>query len=277
MKRPSAFAVATCVVLAFLYGPIVVVIVDAFNANATLTSWGGLTTHWFDSAFSNPDTWSALWLSVRVALASTALSLLIAVPAGLWARRAGRRGRGLLDATTYMRIVLPEVVAAVGLFLLFRRLDIALGTWTIIVGHVVFNSAYATIVIQARVAALQEGSATAGTLEEAAADLGATPWRAFRRVTLPLLRPAIVVAGLLTFTFSFDNVITSAFLAGDDATLPVRIFGLIRFHVTPEVNAIAAGVMLITLVTFVLAVAIVGLRGGAALVGGARSTERASA
>jgi len=267
MRRPSGLALVAMVVLAFLYLPIVVVVANAFNADRTLTHWGGLTTHWFSVAFSDSATWSALWASVRIALASTAVSLLIAVPAGLWARRATLRGRAVLDTTTYVRIILPEIVAAVGLFLLFRRFDLGLGMWTVVAGHVVFNSAYATIVIQARMATLST------TLEEAAADLGATPWRAFRRVTLPLLRPAIIVAGLLAFTFSFDNVITSAFLGGDQATLPVMVFGLMRFHVTPAVNAIAAGVMLITLVTFVLATAVVGLRSSASLITGSRAPE----
>jgi ABC-type spermidine/putrescine transport system permease subunit II len=253
----------SALVLAFLYAPIVVVVLNAFNGNRTLTSWGGFTGRWFHQAFSDPAVWSALWTSVRVALASTAVSLLIAIPAGLWTRRARARARALLDASTYMRIVLPEVVAAVGLFLLFRRLNVPLGMWTIVAGHVVFNSAYATIVIQARVATLTT------TLEEAAWDLGAAPWRAFRRVTVPLLRPAIIVAGLLIFTFSFDDVVTSAFLSGNDVTLPVMIFGLMRFHVTPEVNAIGAGVMLITLVTFALATALVGLRAGTSMLAGA--------
>jgi ABC-type spermidine/putrescine transport system permease subunit II len=173
----------------------------------------------------------------------------------------------MLEASTYMRIVLPEVVAAVGLFLLFRRLHVPLGMWTIAAGHVVFNSAYATIIIQARIATLTT------TLEEAADDLGASPWRAFRRVTLPLLRPAIVVAALLIFTFSFDDVVTSAFLSGDDVTLPVLIFGLMRFHVTPEVNAIGAGVMVITLVTFTLATVLVGFRAGTSMLAGARTSD----
>jgi ABC-type spermidine/putrescine transport system permease subunit II len=267
LHRPSGLALATVVVLAFLYLPIAVVVANAFNADRTLTHWGGLTFEWFSAAFGDHATWSALWESVRIAAVSTVLSLVIAVPAGLWARKASLRGRSLLDATTYIRIILPEIVAAVGLFLLFRRFDLALGMWTVVIGHVVFNSAYATIVIQARMATLST------TLEEAAADLGATPWRAFRRVTLPLLRPAIVVAALLSFTFSFDNVITSAFLGGDQATLPVLVFGLMRFHVTPAVNAIAAGVMLITLVTFVLAAAVVGLRSSASLLTGARAPE----
>jgi ABC-type spermidine/putrescine transport system permease subunit II len=132
---------------------------------------------------------------------------------------------------------------------------------------VVFNSAYATIVIQARVATLST------ELEEAAADLGAIPWRAFRRVTLPLLRPAVIVAALLIFTFSMDDVVTSAFLSGNSVTLPVLIFGLMRFHVTPEVNAIAAGVTVLTLATFSLATALLGLRVGTSMVAGAQPEE----
>ncbi len=154
----------------------------------------------------------------------------------------------MLDATTYMRIILPETVLAIGLFLLLRRYDVGLGVVTIVIGHVVFNSAYATIVIQARMSTLSE------TLEQAAADLGATPWRVFRRVTLPLIMPAVIVAGLLVFSFSVDDVVTSLFLGGPNAeTLPVLLLGLIRLHVTPEVNAIGVLVMLTT--TALLAVA----------------------
>lgn len=267
LKRPSALAVITGAVLVFLFAPIVVVVLNAFNKNRTLDSWGGFTGHWFHQAFFDPAVRSALWVSVRVALASTAISLAIAIPAALWTRRAGPRARALLDGTTYMRIVLPEIVAAVGLFLLFRRINFPLGLPTIVIGHVVFSSAYATVVIQARVATLST------TLEDAARDLGARPWRAFRRVTLPLLRPAVIVAGLLIFTFSMDDVITSAFLSGDTVTLPVMIFGLMRFHVTPEVNAIAAGVTALTLVTFSLATALIGLRFGASIVAGAQPAE----
>jgi ABC-type spermidine/putrescine transport system permease subunit II len=248
VRRPTGLGLIALVVLGFLYLPIVVVVANAFNADRTLTHWGGLTTHWFAVAFGDSATWAALWASVRIALVSTTISLLIAVPAGLWARRATFRGRAVLDGTTYVRIILPEIVAAVGLFLLFRRFDLGLGMWTVVVGHVVFNSAYATIVIQARMATLST------TLEEAAADLGANRWRVFRRVTLPLLMPAVVVSALLCLTFSLDDVITSQFLGGTDAqTLPVLVLGKIRLHVTPEVNAIGTGLMLITLLTFLIA------------------------
>lgn len=268
MRRPSFSAVCTALVLAFLYAPIVVVLANAFNANRSLLGWGGFTFDWFDTAFSNEETVTALWVSVKIAVLSTLLSLVIAVTAGLWARRASPRWLATLDATTYMRIVLPEIVIAVGLFVLFRRLEIQFGLITVVIGHVVFNSAFATVIIQARLATLTT------TLEEAAADLGARPRRVFTRVTLPSLMPAILVAGLLTFTFSFDNVITSSFLAGDTAPLPVRVLGLIRFRLTPEVNAIAAGVMLITLVSFVLAVAAIGLRGAGTTLMGVRLRGR---
>jgi ABC-type spermidine/putrescine transport system permease subunit II len=196
--------------------------------------------------------------SVEVALISTAISLVIAVSAGLWWRRASSRARKVLDATTYMRIVLPEVVMALALFLILTRYQVALGVPTIVAGHVVFNSAYATLIIQARLATMNE------VLEEAASDLGASRWRVFRRVTLPQLMPAVTVAALLVLSFSFDDVVTSLFLGGANAeTLPVLLLGLIRLHVTPEVNAIASGVTIITLVTFSLAAAIVSLRGAA--------------
>jgi len=152
-----------------------------------------------------------------------------------------------------------------------RRLDVTLGVTTVIIGHVVFNSAYATIILQARMATLT------ATLEEAAADLGASPWRVFRRVTLPLLVPAILVATLLTFTFSFDDVIVSQFLGGTNAeTLPVLLLGKIRLSVTPEVNAIGAGVMLITLISFALAALVAAFRptGAGTLLGFGRRPAR---
>jgi ABC-type spermidine/putrescine transport system permease subunit II len=255
-QRAPALAAFTVLVFAFLYVPIGVVFLNAFNDDELLTRWGGFTSRWVRGAFENERVRDDFKTSLVIALFSTVLSLGLAVTAALWWRAASARLRAVLDAATYMRIILPEVVAALSLFVFFRRLDVELGAATIIAGHVVFNSAYATVIVQARLATLTS------TLEEAAADLGARPSRVFFRVTLPLLMPAILVAALLTFTFSFDDVITSSFLAGSGAeTLPMFLFGLVRFHVTPEVNAIGAGVMLITTVSFALAVLVVGARG----------------
>jgi ABC-type spermidine/putrescine transport system permease subunit II len=255
---PSPTAAFTGLVFVFLYLPIGIVVLNSFNADSALIGWGGFTGKWYSQAFSDQRVRDDFITSVEVALLATAISLVIAVSTGLWWRRAGRRARRLMDATTYMRIVLPEVVMALALFLILRRYDVALGVPTIVAGHVVFNSAYATLIIQARLATMTE------VLEEAAADLGAPPRRVFRRVTLPLLMPAVIVAALLTLSFSFDDVVTSLFLGGTNAeTLPVLLLGLIRLHVTPEVNAIASGVTTITLVTFALTAVVISLRGAA--------------
>jgi ABC-type spermidine/putrescine transport system permease subunit II len=244
-------------VFAFLYAPLILVFVNAFNRDELLVHWEGFTIDWFRGAIANERVQDDFRTSVLVASLATGVALVIAVTAGLWWRGASPRMRHLLDGTTYMRIVLPEVVAAVALFVLFRRLDLELGVATIVAGHVVFTSAYATVIIQARLATLDL------MLEEAAADLGAPPLRVFRRVTLPLLWPAIIVAALLCFSFSFDDVVTSTFLGGTGAeTLPMYLLGLARFRITPEVNAIGAGVMIITMLSVALALLVVAFRWG---------------
>lgn len=267
--RLSFPGAVTMLALGFLYVPLVLVFANAFNADEDLISWGGFTLEWFDSVLSDPRMRSDFRTSVTIAAATTLLSVTIGVTAALWARRASGRLRAFLDVTTYTRLVLPEIVIAVGLFVLFRRLELPLGTGAIVLGHTVFNSALATVIIQARLATFGT------TLEEAAGDLGARPHRVFLRVTLPQLWPAIVVAGLLVFTFSMDDVITSQFLAGGNAeTLPMLIMGLIRFQITPTVNAVGVIVMAVTLAAFLLALALVGLRSGAmGMFGGGRQED----
>lgn len=249
-----------------LYVPLVLVVLNAFNKDVLLSHWGGFTWHWVSQTISSGRVRHDFVTSVLVAALSSLISLAIAVPAGLWARRASPRGRRLLDATTYMRIVLPEIVAALGLLIFFQRLGLPLGILAVTIGHVVFNSAYAIVIIQARLATMTT------VLEDVAADLGARPWRVFRRVTFPFLVPALTVAWLLSFTFSFDDVITSSFLAGSNTeTLPMLIFGLARFRVDPQVNAIGAGLMVITLSLLALTLVLAGGRvGGGLLLGTAR-------
>jgi spermidine/putrescine transport system permease protein len=254
-RLPKPRVIFTALVMVCLYAPIVLVLVYSVNKDTALLHWKGFTWHWYKQAFNDATVRDDFVTSLKVALLSTAISLVIAIAAGLWIRRASRRARRWFDALTYSRIVLPEVVFALGLFVLFKKLAIPFGVGAIVLGHVVFNSAYATIIIQARFATMSE------TLEEAAADLGANRWRVFRRITLPLLMPAIIVAALLITTFSFDDVIVSQFLGGTTAeTLPVLVLGKIRLHVTPEVNAIGSGLMIITLVTFATAALLTAVR-----------------
>lgn len=245
LRLPRAGTAFTSLVMIFLYAPIITVLVYSVDKDPLLIHWLGFTTKWYRQAFDDPQVRRDLLTSLQVAGLSTVISLVLAVTAGLWARDASPRARRIFDAFTYSRIVLPEVVFALGLLVLFSKLHIAYGVIAIVLGHVVFNSAYATVIIQARLASLNR------SLEEAAADLGANPWRVFRRVTLPLLMPAVIVAGLLAVSFSFDDVIVSQFLGGSNAEpVSVLILGMIHLHVTPEVNAIGAGLMFITLLTF---------------------------
>ena len=254
-RRVTVSGVITTLVMIFLYAPIVAVVVFSVDRDPLLLHWTGFTVHWYDVAVHDPEVSADFVTSLEAAALSTVLSLAVAITAGLWFRRASARARRMFDLLTYSRIVLPEVLVALGLFALMQKLGIPLGLWAIIVGHVVFNSAYATVIIQARFATLGM------SLEQAAADLGASPWRVFRRVTMPLLRPAVLVAALLAISFSFDDVVSSLFLGGTSVeTIPVLLFGMIRLHVTPEVNAIGAGQMLITTVTFAMAGLITVLR-----------------
>lgn len=245
LHPPRLSSAFTTLVMICLYAPIVTVLVYSVDKDPNLISWKGFTTQWYVQAFDSSQVRSDMLTSLKIAALSTVISLVIAICSGLWARGASPRARQIFDAFTYSRIVLPEVVFALGLLVLFNKLHIAFGIGAIVVGHVVFNSAYATVIIQARLAALSS------SLEEAAADLGANRWRAFRRVTLPLLMPAVLVSALLTVSFSFDDVITSQFLGGSNAEpISVLLLGMIHLHVTPEVNAIGSALMLITLVSF---------------------------
>ncbi len=243
------------VVYGALFAPIVVVVINSFNADERLTSWGGFTVEWYRAAVTDERVRTDALASARIAVVSTAIAVAIGLAAALWSRRAGARGRLLLDASTLVRFALPEVVVALGLFLSIRRLDVEFGFWTIVIGHVVINSALATVIFRARMSGIDHG------LEDAAADLGAGPWYTFCRVTLPQLLPAIGVATLLCITFSLDNVIVSQFLGGTRVeTLPVLLLGLIRLRVTPLINAIGVLAMIATLISFAAAVGLVGLR-----------------
>ncbi|MEV8379022.1 ABC transporter permease [Kribbella sp. NPDC056861] len=239
--RPRLATIVTGLVLLALYAPIVLVAANSLNADDRLASWAGATSRWWVEMAGDPRVRTDLGTSLLVGVGTTCLSVTLALLEALWWRGASRRGRRLLEASTFARIILPEVVLALALFLAAQQLGLPLGVGAIMVGQAVFCSAYATIVLQAR---LQ----TIGTsLEEAAADLGAPPHRVFGRVTLPLLASAILAASLLVLSFSFDDVVVAQFLGGTQAeTLPVLLLGKIRLTVSPQVNAIGTALMLTT-------------------------------
>jgi spermidine/putrescine transport system permease protein len=249
LRRHIFAVVAGLAVLLFLWIPLFSVVINSFNKNVIMTGWSGFTTHWYHQAFHNQPVRAGVVTTLIIGAISTAASLVLSVTAGLWWRHASGRARRVFDALVYARIILPEVVFATALFFFFNLIHLRLGIAAIIIGHTVWNSAYATLIIQARIMGLDPA------LEEAAADLGATPWRAFRRVTAVLLLPGVVTAGLLALTFSFDDVVTSFFMAGAaTAPLPIVLFGLIRFQITPEINAVGVLFMLFTVAMMSLAV-----------------------
>jgi spermidine/putrescine transport system permease protein len=249
IRRHPVAAPLSLLILLFMWVPLIVVAVNSFNTQAIMAGWGGYTTRWYHLALHDQDVRKGLQSTLIIAVASSILSLVVAVTGALWWRRASPRARAVYDGLIFARIILPEVVFATALFFLFLKIHFNLGLTAIVIGHTVWNSAYAAIIVQARMAGLDPA------LEEAAADLGATPWRTFRRVTLSALMPAIIAAGLLAFTFSFDDVVTSVFLQGAaDSPLPVVILGMIRFRITPEINAIGLLVMLFTVTLMSVAV-----------------------
>lgn len=241
IRRHPVSAALSALVIAFLWVPLVVVILGSFDGNSLLTTFSGVTGRWYTQALGDSNVRAGLETTLILAVLSAVLSLAVAVSGALWWRKAPRRARAFYDGLVYARIVVPEVVFASALFFLFLKLHFALGLPAMVVGHAVLNSAYATLIIQARLMGLDPA------LEEAAADLGATPWRAFRRVILATLMPAIIAAGLLAFTFSLDDVVTSYFLQGtSQSPLPIVLLGMIRFRITPEINAVGVFVMFLT-------------------------------
>ncbi len=250
IKRHPVSAGLSVLVVLFLWIPLIAVIIGSFDSNSLLTGWSGATAHWYRQALSDSNVRAGFETTLIIAVLSALLSLLVAVSGGLWWRHAPRRARVFYDGLVYARIVVPEVVFASALFFLFLKIHFALGLPAIVIGHAVLNSAYSTLIIQARLVGLDPA------LEEAAADLGATPWRTFRRVTLINLMPAIIAAGLLAFTFSLDDVVTSYFLQGtSQSPLPIVLLGMIRFRITPEINAVGVFVMFLTVALMSLAVA----------------------
>lgn len=266
LRRHGFVAFVSVLAVVFLWAPLAMVAVNAFNRNELLTGWEGATLRWFGDAFDDAQVRDALRQTLVIGVLSTALTLPLAVSAVLWWRHATRRARRWFDALVYLNVILPEVVFASAIFLLFVRVHIATGLAAVVIGHSVWNTAYAILILQARLSAIDPA------LEEGAADLGANAWEVFRRVTIPALLPGILVAALIAFTFSFDDVVTSFFLSGSSVnTLPLVLFGLIRFHVTPEINAIGVLVMtftaLMTLVSYLILSRVSRLRRGALPVG----------
>jgi spermidine/putrescine transport system permease protein len=234
-------------VLAFIFAPIAVVVRYAFNPSQFFV-WppAGFTLGWFDKALNNPPLLEAFWNSVVIALATTGLSTALGTLTAFGIVRYLRTGRRALNALILLPIVTYGIIAAVSLLIFFNSLNLEAGVGTTILGHTTYLFSFVVVVLTARLLNFDV------SLEEAAMDLGARPARTFVDITLPLVMPAIVAGALFVFTLSFDDFILSFFLIGSSNTLPTYIFAMIRYFMTPEVNAIATIVILISMMFAVL-------------------------
>jgi spermidine/putrescine transport system permease protein len=242
----------TAIVYAFLYLPIVIVVLFSFNANRLATIWTGVSTEWYGLALGDEVVQSALLNSFSVALPNAILATLFGTMAALGLQRVGRKLRAVFDGLTYVSIIVPEIVIALSTLVLFASsfsfindslgTRIQLGIPTIIAAHMLFNISIVLLLVRARLSGMDR------TLVEASYDLYASPWRTFRQITFPQLLPAIVAGFLLAFTFSFDDYVITSFVSGPgSSTLPIFIFGQVKRGVSPETNAVATMMLLFTL------------------------------
>jgi ABC-type spermidine/putrescine transport system permease subunit II len=248
---PSLLGGYSALVYAFLFFPILIVVIFAFNSGSNVASFEGFSTEWFSRALEDDTITSAIGRSLRIALASAIVATVFGTAAALALSRVSRRVRNPFDVLVFLTLVVPELVIAVSALIFFVNVGFELGLVTMFLAHTVFNASLVLLVVRARFVSM-------GTsLEEASRDLGASAAATFRQITLPRLAPAIVAGAMLSFTFSFDDIVISNFTAGaGNDTWPLRILAGIRFGLRPDLNAAA---------TMMLAVTLLGL-GGAALI-----------
>lgn len=236
MRRSRIDSTALVFGFAFLYLPILILVVFSFNASRLVTVWGGFSTRWYEGLWSNQPLMDAAWISLRIAFVSASAATFLGLLAAIALVRFGRfRGRTLFAGMLAAPIVIPEVILGLSLLLLFVSLDIERGFWTVTIAHTTFCTCFAAIIIRSRLMTFDRA------LEDAAADLGCPPLRTFMSVTLPIIAPAVAAAWLLSFTLSIDDLVIASFTSGPGATtLPMRIYSSVRLGVTPEINAISA-------------------------------------
>ncbi len=244
MTRFSWFnATSLTLGFAFLYLPMVILVIYSFNASKLVTVWAGFSTRWYTEIFRDPAFLDAAWVTLKVALVSSTVATVLGTMAALVLVRAGRfAGRTLFSGMIYAPLVMPEVITGLSLLLLFIGIGLDRGIFTIILAHTTFSMCFVSVVVSSRLVSFDR------SLEEAALDLGCSAAEAFRLVTLPIILPAVISGWLLAFTLSLDDLVIASFTAGPSATtLPIKIFSSIRLGVSPEINALSS--LLIGVVT----------------------------
>ena len=244
-KRPLALWIAAGAGYAFLYIPLVIVIVYSFNNSRLNAEWVGFTLDWYDKLFHNDEMLTAAGNSLLIALTASLASTALGTIAGVAMYRYKLR---LLPLLVLTPIAIPEILMGVSLLIFFVLVNFTLGLVSVTLAHIAFCIGFVAIVVRARLAGMDE------SLTEAARDCGATPWEAFRYVTLPLIMPGVIAGALMAFTLSIDDFVITFFTAGaGTVTLPLQIYSMIKIAVTPEVNAVSTLLMLLTLALIIIA------------------------
>ncbi len=231
----SRFNVMSVVLgFAFLYLPIVLLVIFSFNESKLVTVWGGFSTKWYASLLHNEGLKDAAWVTIRVALLSASIATVLGTLGALAMTRYTRfRGRILFSGMIYAPLVMPEVITGLSLLLLFVAVGFDRGFWTVTLAHTTLTMCFVAVVVQSRLVTFDR------SLEEAAMDLGATPVTTFMQITLPVILPAVVSGWMLAFTLSLDDLVIASFTSGPGATtLPMKIYSQVRLGVTPEINAV---------------------------------------
>ncbi|CBZ02407.1 ABC transporter, periplasmic spermidine putrescine-binding protein PotD (TC 3.A.1.11.1) / Spermidine Putrescine ABC transporter permease component potC (TC_3.A.1.11.1) [Clostridium botulinum H04402 065] len=235
-------------VYVFLYLPIFVLVVFSFNKSKLNGTFTGFTLDWYKNLINNVQILEALKNSLTIAFISTFFAVIIGTLAAIGMYRYKFKGKRAMEGLLYIPVVIPEIVMGISMLAFFSSLNLPAGLITLILAHITFCISYVIIVVRARLDGFD------AALEEAAQDLGATPWQTLTKVTLPVISPGIISGALLAFTLSLDDVIISFFAAGPDSnTLPLKIFSMVKFGVTPEINALSTVMMVFTLSMVVIA------------------------
>lgn len=254
VRRSAYLRVHMGLLFAFLYVPIAVLVVLSFNASGLPTSWGGLSLQWYRDLVSNEELLSAIKNSLIVAGSVTAISTVLGTLLAIGLQRTVRSR--VLDSVLFLPAVIPDIVLAIGLLSFFNLLRFTLGLQTIVIAHVVFDMIFVAAIVRTRLGYFDR------RVEEAAADLGANPVSTFLLVTLPAILPGVIAGALVAFTLSIDEFVIAFFNSGPTSiTFPIRVYAMIRFGVTPVINAVAAIVMAASLATILIALRLTRPRG----------------
>ncbi len=251
MRRRFSWFNATSLTLgfAFLYLPMIILIIYSFNRSRLVTVWAGFSTKWYGELIQNEAFLNAAWVTLKVAAMSSTLATVLGTMAAYVMVRSGRfYGRTLFSGMIYAPLVMPEVITGLSLLLLFIAIGLDRGILTIVLAHTTFSMCYVSVVVSSRLVSFDR------SLEEAALDLGCTPFDAFKSVTLPIIAPAVISGWLLAFTLSLDDLVIASFTSGPaSTTLPIKIFSAVRLGISPEINALSTIIILIVTIGVVSA------------------------